>query len=422
MSAEESENTEVGETTDAGSLTCFVIGPIGNRLAPHASPERATYEEAIRVVGEVIGPACDAVGLSPVRADSLSRAGEITEQIFRRIRDDDVVIADLTGANANVMYELGLRHTRDKLTVQIGEYGRLPFDVNVIRTVQFSRSEIGLINARNELTKILRAGIDGDFDPVTATRVWGQTRSEESPLPDDETDQGGGLAAAGGETGPQKPPPDDRGFVDILAEAEERQEQLPGLMEGIGAHIEALGSLADASTLEMHKADAAGKGMRGRLALVAKYAAGLDRIAGELEKDVETYVEVLASESEGNLALIERLEEEPHLVHEEPGQEFGTAVRGLAVVTRNSLASLAGMVETINENARLSRLLKSPTRRLTVALDQFVEATSVVDEWDRRLQSLGVEAPAVDSEGQPITESQGDSPAEVEEPAREVEP
>ena len=67
-----------------------------------------------------------------MRADGLLRAGEITEQVFRRLRDDDVVIADLTGANPNVMYELGLRHTREKVTLQVGEYGRLPFDVNVI--------------------------------------------------------------------------------------------------------------------------------------------------------------------------------------------------------------------------------------------------------------------------------------------------
>src|SRR4051794_24071560 len=154
------------------SLTCFVIGPIGNRHASHGSPEKETYEESLRVMEEVIQPACARVGLTPVRADGLARAGEITEQIFHRLREDDVVIADLTGANANVMYELGLRHTRDKLTVQIGEFGRLPFDVNVIRTIQFSRSPVGLINARDELIQVLEAGLAGEFDPVTATRVW----------------------------------------------------------------------------------------------------------------------------------------------------------------------------------------------------------------------------------------------------------
>src|SRR5262249_31637457 len=154
--------------------TCFVIGPIGNRHAPHGSEERRAYEEAVEVYEEVIVRACRApsVGLEPVRADGLSNPGELTEQIFRRLRDDDVVIADVTGANPNVMYELGLRHTRNKLTVQLGEYSRLPFDVNVIRTVMFSRSENGLINARKELQQLLETGLADEWDPVSATRVW----------------------------------------------------------------------------------------------------------------------------------------------------------------------------------------------------------------------------------------------------------
>jgi hypothetical protein len=97
------EIVEAGHT----AKTCFVIGPIGSELAGIGTDERDTYEQALRVMSAVIEPACEQVGLEPVRADGLAKAGEITDQIFRRLRDDDVVIADLTGANANVMYELG---------------------------------------------------------------------------------------------------------------------------------------------------------------------------------------------------------------------------------------------------------------------------------------------------------------------------
>ncbi|WP_310526584.1 hypothetical protein, partial [Nocardioides sp.] len=59
----------------------------------------------------VFEPACEMFGLTPVRADKISEAGDIPEQIFTYLRDADIVIADVTGGNANVMYELGLRHT-----------------------------------------------------------------------------------------------------------------------------------------------------------------------------------------------------------------------------------------------------------------------------------------------------------------------
>ena len=386
------EPSKPGDSASARALTCFVIGPIGSRLAQHGSDERLAYEEAIAVLEEVIEPACKSVGLDPVRADSLARAGEITEQGFRRLRDDDVVIADLTGANANVMYELGLRHTEDKLTVQVGEFGRLPFDVNVIRTVQFSRSQTGLINARKELIKILEAGLNDDYDPVTATRVWSQRRSAGTPAGGD-LEHGETLDASPQELA-QKPS-DDRGFVDILAEAEEYQEKLPGLLGAVGGRINALGELAESSAAEVARADAAGTGMRGRLKVVTKYAAGLHRIVESLEKDVAAYVQALASVSDGNIELIKRIEAEPKVLEDNTGGalDFAMSVRGLAVVTRDSLSSLASMVETTNENAKVSRVLRGPSGRLTAALDRFVEATSVIDEWDRRLQSLGVESP-----------------------------
>jgi hypothetical protein len=127
----------------------------------------------------VVEPACSAHNLDPVRADKIAHPGEITEQIFRLLRDADVVIADLTGGNPNVMYELGLRHTRDKITVQLGENERLPFDINTIRTIRFRRTERGLVEARDLLIEVLGAALDGSGSPVTATRVWSEAPTGE---------------------------------------------------------------------------------------------------------------------------------------------------------------------------------------------------------------------------------------------------
>ncbi len=162
------------EALPGEGMTCFVIGPIGSRLAPIGAPGRSQYEDSAQLWEYLFEPACARMGLSPVRADKIAEPGEITEQIFVLLRDADVVIADLTGGNANVTYELGLRHTRDKMTVQVGEYERLPFDINTIRTIQFRRTEAGLVDAREALVDALTAAIQGRRSPVTATRVWSQ--------------------------------------------------------------------------------------------------------------------------------------------------------------------------------------------------------------------------------------------------------
>jgi hypothetical protein len=81
---------------------CFVIGPIGDRLAPLGSEGRERYEDSIVVYESVIQAACSIVGLSPIRADEIAEPGEITESICLRLRDAPFVVADVTGANPNV--------------------------------------------------------------------------------------------------------------------------------------------------------------------------------------------------------------------------------------------------------------------------------------------------------------------------------
>ena len=367
----------------ASSLTCFVIGPIGDRHAAMGTPERTRFEEAVRIMAEVVEPACRRFGLEPVRADSLTRAGEITEQIFRRLRDDNIVIADLTGANPNVMYELGLRHTRDKLTVQIGEYGQLPFDVNVIRTIQFSRSDNGLIRARDELIALLDAGLREDFDPVTATRIW----HEDPRSASDET-----ATTAGTPTTPEVPEgEDDRGFVDILAEYEEALEEIIEALADIGRCVERAGRLAEQSAAETSKSDAGGKGMRGRLQILTRYATGLNEIAEELEPATERYLSLYQHTIDGMDVLVTRMEQDPD--ERAAGKDFAMLLRQNAAGTRESMSSTASLAANIRENASFSKVLRSPSVRLTKQLDRLVDSAQRMDELDRRLQVLRIPVP-----------------------------
>lgn len=257
-------------TTEAAKLRCFVVGPIGNRFAELNTSERELYEESIQTLEEIVLPACQMVGLDAVRADSLGRAGELTEQIFRRLREDDVVVADLTGANPNVMYELGMRHTRNLLTVQIGEYGRLPFDVTTIRTVQFSRSRSGLIAARNELAEILQQGLAGEYDPVTATRVW------------NETEEVVDLIALDQDVENSTADDDEAGFLDRLAVGEDAINSLGPITEDVTAFVTRLGEEASAAGEKVQENDQRNGGIKGRMVILAAFAKTLGMIADEM--------------------------------------------------------------------------------------------------------------------------------------------
>ena len=97
------------------------------------------------VYREVIAPAIADAGLEPLRADEEVAGGIIHKPMFERLILCDFAVADLTTANANVFYELGVRHAvRPRSTVLLfAEGGRLPFDVMPLRALPYKLSPAG---------------------------------------------------------------------------------------------------------------------------------------------------------------------------------------------------------------------------------------------------------------------------------------
>src|SRR5579872_5376744 len=72
----------------------------------------------------------------PVRADELFSSGSVVEQIWEQIEKAKVLLADLTGKNANVFYELGLAHARGKPVIfTSGVLEDVPFDLRHLRVI-----------------------------------------------------------------------------------------------------------------------------------------------------------------------------------------------------------------------------------------------------------------------------------------------
>ena len=81
--------------------------------------------------------------ITVTRADKVLRAGSIHERMIQFIADADVAIVDLTAANPNVFYELGVRHAlRDRVTVLIRRRGtKSPFNIAGLADGRLRREE-----------------------------------------------------------------------------------------------------------------------------------------------------------------------------------------------------------------------------------------------------------------------------------------
>jgi hypothetical protein len=100
---------------------CFFITPLG----AEGSEVRNRSDELQSIISEVLAEH----DLTIVRADNIDEPGMITQQIVRAILRSQMVFADLTGANANVYYELGVAHSLSRPLVTLIDKARnLTFD------------------------------------------------------------------------------------------------------------------------------------------------------------------------------------------------------------------------------------------------------------------------------------------------------
>ncbi len=69
------------------------------------------------------------------------RVGSIIKGIVQKIKDADLVIADLTGLNPNVMYELGVRHALKRGTIMLTQnFNYFPSDLRDYMTIEYNYS------------------------------------------------------------------------------------------------------------------------------------------------------------------------------------------------------------------------------------------------------------------------------------------
>ena len=104
----------------------------------------------------VILPTVKRHGDDCTRADDVFQTGPIIDDVLQSIRLADYLIADLTGRNPNVFYELGFAHCLDKPVILLAqELSDVPFDVSHQRLIEYEDTVAGADALKKTLRKYL---------------------------------------------------------------------------------------------------------------------------------------------------------------------------------------------------------------------------------------------------------------------------
>lgn len=119
---------------------CFVLMPFGQK--PDAAGRLIDFDA---IYHTVIAPAIEQAGMEALRADEEMAGGIIHKPMFERLVLCEYAIADLTTANANVLYELGVRHAVKPWHTLLlyAKGGKLPFDVRPLNAMRYELDASG---------------------------------------------------------------------------------------------------------------------------------------------------------------------------------------------------------------------------------------------------------------------------------------
>jgi tetratricopeptide (TPR) repeat protein len=143
--------------------TCFVIMPFGTKPV---GKHRVNFD---RIYDEIFKPAIASVALPEggklraARTDKDFFSGDIGQEMFQYLNDSRFALADITGLNANVMYEIGVRHAARQSGTAIFRQGdaTIPFDINHIKAFPYSyRPEKNAKDARALIRRVLRESLE----------------------------------------------------------------------------------------------------------------------------------------------------------------------------------------------------------------------------------------------------------------------
>ncbi|WP_369326731.1 hypothetical protein AB6N01_02705 [Alcaligenes nematophilus] len=133
---------------------CFIVTPIG----PDNSEIRRSTDGLLRAVLE---PVLKEKGYKVEVAHEIDTPGSITDQVINRILESELVVANLTGLNPNVMYELAIRHCAALPVIVVADKNtNLPFDIVAERTIFYSNDMHGVVDLIANLKRIID-GIEG---------------------------------------------------------------------------------------------------------------------------------------------------------------------------------------------------------------------------------------------------------------------
>ena len=339
----------------------FVLMPFGDEFGP--------------VYSDFIKPTLEEVGFDVVRADDIQSQRNILRDVIEGIDRSDLIIADLTSANPNVFYELGLAHMLKKPVVLITQsIDEVPFDLRAYRLLDYSTHFAHIGKAKDKLASYAKGVLAGGMQfgsPVTDFY-----QSEGGPKPS--TDLVPTLVADREMAGE-----DERGLLDHLIDLSDAYNDLTNIMEGVTSDQQELTQSLAAATEEFTQINRTPSVSSPVLARVVsrRLAERIANFNSRLKKANADYSSV-AENTENSLEFIAAFQMEYSEVTDDRIDEYISSIRQLQSISIDARDSLFELANTMDRMPRIERVLNREVERGST------EIRAMAHNLDRTIASI----------------------------------
>lgn len=294
-------------------------------------------------------------------------------------------------ARQNVLFEAGMAMGRSPDRTILVEVGRLrPFsDIAGRHVVRMG----GSLADRQELAQRLRAaGCRVDLDGTdwhTAGDFVVDDSEEEASDPVDRATTHGADDASFTESPPSdESDEEETGYLEKMADMEEAFPRLVGTLGDITALTEEVGEAASAASQRIESANRSGAGTRAKLAIAIRLGEELDPHAARYEHLADSYSQQVGLVNEGMHALFRALRDDHQQRSAESPITFLANISAMGSAAKEAMASVEYMEQSLEYAGRFAAPLRKRTNRIRDSLRKIIEASRVMDSWEREASEL----------------------------------
>lgn len=360
--------------------------PVAFVLMPFATEFDVIYTDLIM-------PTLIDTGYEVRRADDIFNQRNILRDIVEQIASCDLVVADLTGLNANVFYELGIAHATQRPTVLLTQdLSELPFDLRSYRVIEYDTHFARVHTSIELLSRTASGARDGSL----------QFGSPFSDFMVSNIDQAGPIQAESDE-GAQP------GWLDHLASIEEGYQELTEALSAISTSTQGIGEEARRASERLDRAKAtAGPSRTGAMrAIAADFGKRMLDFAGQLTRENERYENVLKNTGNSTEVIISKSQ-----INDADDrralQSYVETLRSVRQTATTTRGQIAGMRESVRGVEGIERTSTQAARAAGAQLDRLISnIEQTVASADRGIE-VGERRLAADTENAEQREAPSD--------------